>query len=87
MHALQAVYSVVTERWLSFTTVLIFLITVWVIPSALHYMRMAAIPLVGGHAGSLEKRRQAYLTSSRDIYNEGYRKVRPCGGYGERAWS
>ncbi|KAF4509818.1 hypothetical protein G6O67_001762 [Ophiocordyceps sinensis] len=73
MDALQQTYGIVAERWVSFTTALVFLFTVLVVPSALHHARMSAIPLVGGEIGSLEKRRMAYLTSSRALYNQGYR--------------
>ncbi|KAM4065581.1 cytochrome p450 [Hirsutella rhossiliensis] len=73
MDALQQTYSVVAERWVSFTTALVFLFMILVVPNALHHARLSAIPLVGGEVGSLEKRRQAYLTSSRALYNQGYR--------------
>lgn len=36
---------------------------------------LANLPLVGQELGGDEKRRQLYLTKSRDLYLEGYKKV------------
>lgn len=75
MDALQQTSSLIAERWVTLTTALVFLLAAVVAPSVLRHVRMSAIPLVGGEAGSLEKRRDAYLNSSRAIYKQGYQMV------------
>lgn len=74
-------YEILAERWISLTTALVFLFAFLVVPDVLHQVRVSAIPLVGREIGNAEKRRQAYLTNSRALYEQGYRMVgRPASG-------
>lgn len=69
-------YDLVAERWPIIATALLTLALVTAYPYAVHAIRIAQIPVVGTELGGVDKRRQAYISSARKLYNDGYRKVR-----------
>lgn len=54
--------------------VLIFAVCAY-IPKFQYKAQLAKLPVFGG-SGSGEKQRQTYLTSSKKLYDEGYKKVK-----------
>lgn len=74
--AAQSLSTIVADRWITVSTAgLVIVASLWV-PSLIAQFRTWQIPVVGEELGSAEKRRQAYLSGARALYNEGYRKVR-----------
>ncbi|KAI0556086.1 cytochrome P450 [Xylaria curta] len=64
------------ERWPVLLAALVTLIVTFTYPQALKAIRIAQIPIVGAELGGVTKRRQAYITSARQLYNDGYHKFK-----------
>ncbi|KAI1498348.1 cytochrome P450 [Biscogniauxia marginata] len=76
MTAVQTVAVFVTERWATVLISVLVLASAVLVPRLVDILRISKIPLVALDLGNTEKRRQAYLTGARKLYNEGYRKFK-----------
>ncbi|KAI0538638.1 cytochrome P450 [Xylaria digitata] len=64
------------ERWPVILASFVALAVAFAYPRALNAIQIARIPIVGAELGGTAKRRQAYITSARKLYNDGYQKFK-----------
>lgn len=71
------VLDVAVERMPLIATTVIVSLLAWLVQRFLSRASLSHIPLAGAMLGDAEKRRKAYLAGAKNIYKEGYQKVRP----------
>ncbi|KAI0593268.1 cytochrome P450 [Biscogniauxia sp. FL1348] len=76
MPAVQTLAVFVSERWATILISVLVLASAVLIPKVTDMLRISKIPIIAVDLGNSEKRRQAYLTGARKLYNEGYRKFK-----------
>lgn len=72
----QVAYQRLVDKWPVVLVAVIALVAAGVVPHVLNALQISKIPIIGSELGSLDKRRQAYISSARKLYNDGYHKVR-----------
>lgn len=76
MAASETLSGQIGEKWPIILTAFLALAIATAYPHVLRAIQIAKIPTVGTELGGEDKRRQAYISSARRLYNDGYHKVR-----------
>ncbi|KAH6657514.1 cytochrome P450 [Truncatella angustata] len=76
MDITQTRHNIIAERWPVILAALLVVLLAGVYPYALRAVQIARIPTIGTELGGVDKRRQAYIASARQLYNDGYRKFK-----------